>query len=169
MTTLPTSPAYLRADTALAELEQIRLGWIEQARTELIPERLFDIAYWLGKDTPTLYRGIHRCCILAGFRICVGVVLEKAKPDIAHRLLTVFLDDDTLLMEWHWRYFVRDLDDELPGVVEETDLLYIPGKWLASALAMTGKAEAARVGYARAHEAKEREELAKKMLIGQSI
>ena len=48
-------------------------------------------------------------------------------------------------------------------------LLYIPGSWTAAALAMQPKAEAARVGYARNAEEKERDELARKLLVGKEV
>jgi hypothetical protein len=165
------SPASIPADIPLAELETIRAGWLAQARAQQIPDKLFEIGRWLGKDMNTLQRGIHRCYFLTGFRICVSVVLEKAEPDIAHRMLTAFLDDNTplMVMVWNWRYFVRDLDDELPGEVEETDLLYIPGAWTTTALAMTPKAEAARIGFARNAETAERDALAKKLLVGLEV
>ena len=91
-TRLPTSPSEISGDESLAELESIRAGWIAQARAQGIPDRLFEIARWLGKDTDTLFRGIHRCIFLDGFRICAGVELEVAEPVsnkyIVHRRLT---------------------------------------------------------------------------------
>ena len=168
-TRLPTSPSEISGDESLAELESIRAGWIAQARAQQIPERLFEIGRWLGKDMNTLQRGIHRCYFLTGFCICVSVVLEKAEPDIAHRMLTAFLDDNTPLMVWNWRYFVRDLDDELPGEVEETDLLFIPGAWTTKALAQLPYAKQVRRDHALSAQMAERDKLARRLLVGMQI
>ena len=166
---LPASPASIPANITLAELETIRAGWIALAREQQIPERLFEIGRWLGKDMSTLQRGIHCCYFLTGFRICVSVVLEKAEPDIAHRMLTAFLDDNTPLMVWNWRYFVRDLDDELPGEVEETDLLFIPGAWTTKALAQLPYAKQVRRDHALSAQMAERDKLARRLLVGMQI
>ena len=44
----PASPRDIPADITLAELETIRAGWLAQARAQQIPDKLFEIAYWLG-------------------------------------------------------------------------------------------------------------------------
>jgi hypothetical protein len=175
-TGIPASPSKISGDESLAELESIRAGWIAQARAQQIPDTLFEIARWLGKDTDTLFRGIHRCLFLDGFRICAGVELEVAEPIsnrfITHRRLTVLLDNNTPLVTWHWYYFCKDVADEPTGEIENaaaSEYLYVPGAWVSAALAMTPKAEAARVGYARNAEAKERDELARKLLVGKEV
>ena len=48
-------------------------------------------------------------------------------------------------------------------------LLYIPGSWVASVLAMQERAEQARIGIARKAEITERDALARRMLVGMEV
>jgi hypothetical protein len=68
MTNLPASPAEIADDESLAELEQVRLGWLELARAEQTPSRLFDIGYYLGsRDLDS--RADYRLLAIGNIRI----------------------------------------------------------------------------------------------------
>ena len=169
----PASPRNIPANTTLAELEQIRLGWIAQARAQGIPDKLYQVAYWLGSQAPD-DRGIFRLYTVGNLRIWASVKIGTrnvtANAWNMTRGVVVYLDAEQQqrVTSWTWHY-VGDYDDVPAEAQEGADLLYIPGAWTTTALAMTPKAEAARVGYARAHETKERDELARKLLVGMEV
>ena len=150
---LPASPASIPADIALADLEQIHAGWIAKAKAEQIPERLYDIGYWLGRIVDTLYKGTHREMVIGDIRIAVGVMQTSRN----------------LVMAWSWHYTTQDIEDAMGKSYEGTDLLYIPGDWTAIALSASSRAEKTRIGIARSASFAERNALARCLLVGIEI
>jgi hypothetical protein len=176
------SPASIPADIQLAELETIRAGWIAQARAQQIPKRLFEIAYWLGAESPTHYGGTHRLLDNGSIRIWATIVTDKRniplydKHDILPddwnmtRRLTAYLDNQRILvMDWSWSFHAENFQSERLNEKEGAGLLYIPGAWVTLALAMQARAEQARIGFARNADAARRDELARRMLVGREI
>ena len=172
----PNSPKEIPANTSLADLEQIRSAWLEQARAEQIPDQLFEIGRWLGSDTPSRRDGIHKSLEISGVKICVSIEQDKMyeiEGELWHmtlRNLWVYVNG-ALVLDWRLRYLAHQIDDEpdRPEEAEPSKTLFIPGSWLASALAMQGKAEAARIGFARNAETAERDNLARRLLVGMEV
>ena len=167
------SPLEIPPDATIEQLEAIRLAWLEDARVQGIPDKLYQVAYWLGGKAPD-NRGIFRLLAVGNLRIWASVKIGTrnvtANAWNMTRGVVVYLDAEQqqCVTNWTWHY-VGDYDDVPAEAQEGADLLYIPGAWTAAALAMTPKAEAARVGYAWNAEEKERDELARKMLVGMQI
>ena len=170
----PASPRDIPADITLAELETIRAGWLAQARAQQIPDKLFEIAYWLGGPFETTY-GDYRLWTNGSLRIWAtlqrGLWNVKQNAWNTLRSVVVYLDEtqQTRVLLWHWYYVTQSIQDEPQEKVEGSELLYVPGEWVASALAMQPKADLARIGIAQAHEASERDRLAKRLLVGMSV
>ena len=170
----PASPRDIPADITLAELETIRAGWLAQARAQQIPDKLFEIAYWLGGPFETTY-GDYRLWTNGSLRIWAtlqrGLWNVKQNAWNTLRSVVVYLDEtqQTRVLLWHWYYVTQSIQDEPQEKVEGSELLYVPGAWVASALAMQPKAEQARIGIARNAELVERDRLAKRLLVGMQI
>ena len=172
----PPSPKYIRGDETLAELETIRAGWIALARAQQIPERLFEIGYWLGSQAPD-NRGIFRLCTIGDMRIWAsvkqGTYNIPAQAWNTTRRLTVYLDagQQQQVADWQWLYIARSPEEipDLPIEGRPAKLLFIPGEWVAEVLALSGQAERTRIGIARAAEDKERDALARRLLVGMEV
>ena len=168
---IPTSPKNIPASASLESLEKIRTAWISDAREQKIPEKLFEIGRWLGSRDPD-NRGDFRCLTIGDIIIWTGIKTagRNVEKDAwnARRRVTVFSGRD-LLVRWEWSYIVQDLCDDPIDPKEVGELLFIPGNWLASALAMQDKAEAARIGFARNAETAERDNLARRLLVGMEV
>ena len=169
---LPASPASIPADIALADLEQIHAGWIAKAKAEQIPERLYDIGYWLGRIVDTLYEGTHREMVIGDIRIAVGVMQTSRNVAAGawntKRSLYAY-SGVNLVMAWSWHYTTQDIEDAMGKSYEGTDLLYIPGDWTAIALSASSRAEKTRIGIARSASFAERNALARCLLVGIEI
>jgi hypothetical protein len=171
---LPASPENIPANATLAELEAIRAGWLNQARAEQISERLFEIGRWLGAPCPTSY-GDYRLWISGRLRIFA--TLARGLYDVSKdtwnitRSVTAYLDpaQQICVLSWSWSYLAQDIHDELETRLEGDKLLYVPGRWLSLALSHSEKAEQARIGFAWIAEAKERDALARRMLVGMEV
>jgi len=171
---LPASPASILDTATLAELEQIRTGWIEKARTEQIPEKLFEIAYWLGETVDTLWGGTHRRLILDDLRISIGVtIVDRNITKSAwnyRRTLSIYLGE-SFLMLWRWYYVAQNIDDVMSGdaKTDPSELPYIPGEWVTRALALAPKAEKTKISISQASTDIERNELAGRLLVGKTV
>ena len=73
--------------------------------------------------------------------------------------------------DWQWLYIARSPEEipDLPIEGRPAELLFIPGEWVAEVLALSGQAERTRIGIARAAEDKERDALARRLLVGMEV
>jgi hypothetical protein len=172
--TLPASPRDISPEINLSDLEQIRAGWLEQAQAQQLPERLFQIGYWLGTDYPTLHAGIHKLFEIDNIKVWAVIVQTSynvpAKAWNTTRRLTVYRGD-LLVMDWRWYYTTGEIDIR-PLIIPEGDpaeMLYIPGEWVSRALALHPKAEATRIGIARSASIADRDALARRLLVGREV
>jgi hypothetical protein len=172
-TSLPASPRSIPPDIALADLEQIRTGWLAQAQVQQLPERLFEIGYWLGARDPD-NRGDFRC--LYAENMVIWASIKQGTRNVpanawnTMRRLTVYVGD-SLVMDWQWYYFSQSLEDtpEDPKEGLSADLLYIPGEWTSRALALHPQAERTRIGIAHSASIADRDALARRMLVGREV
>jgi hypothetical protein len=174
-TALPASPKDIPADISLDNLQDIRAGWLAQARAQGIPEKLFEILEWLGNDIPSRREGIHKEYKIGGVRITGSIETDVFVPASnkwnTYRHLWVCVDGKAVCT-WNWHYLTNAIDDPISNKQDagnSDELLYIPGAWVASALALQPRAEAARIGIARNAELVERDRLARRLLVGQSV
>jgi hypothetical protein len=176
--TLPASPKQIPATATLAELEAIRTGWLNIAKDAQIPEKLFEIGYYLGEPMKFLVHrssGLYRSWHDADGRIEIvacQTIKGRNVPAFAWNIVrSVYaaVDDNTVLA-WAWSYTGQDENaPDMPADAVATPGLYIPGEWTARALALSPKAEKTRIGIAQASTVAKRDELAGKLLVGKSI
>jgi hypothetical protein len=175
---LPGSPKQIPTIATLAELEQIRSGWIEQAHAEKIPEKLFDIGFYLGGPMKLLVHrsnGVYRAWQDADSHIEIHVsqrIKTRNVPASAWNIVrTVYATvDNNIVLIWSWAYTGQDeKDPAMPADATATAGLYVPGKWTARALALSPKAEKARIGIAMTATVAKRDELAGELLVGMEV
>ena len=173
MNKLPTSPSEIPFDISLADLESIRLHWIETAREAHIPEKLFDIAYRLGSQGHDS-RGIFRLLTIGDIRVWAstkgGTRNAQANAWNMTRRLTVYLDpgQSIQVVDWQWHYVAQDVSEEPlnPDEGNPADLLYLPGAWAERVLAMGDQADQARIDTEKELEEQKRDALARRLLCG---
>ena len=119
--------------------------------------------------------GVHKEYKISNVRISgsieTDVFVPASNKSSTYRNLWVYVDGK-VVCAWNWHYLTVAIDDPVSNQLDAGDtsaLLYIPGAWVASALALQSKAEQARIGIARMAEVAERDRLARRLLVGMEV
>jgi len=174
---LPASPKDVDLACDLAELERIKAGWISNARVAQIPEKLYDIAFFLGYDQPQRRVDMFRKTTIDGMTVNAsleqGLYFPNTEEWCFHKKTWV---DVTLplgtvrLADWHWTFYSKDIRDEPENKYEEeVDSLYVPGSWIIGVLAQYPDAENVRETEKAYRDRVRAEALASRLLVGMDI
>ena len=122
-----------------------------------------------------LSEDVHKEYKIGGVRITGSIETDVFVPASnkwnTYRHLWVYVDGN-VVCAWNWHYLTVSIDDPVSNKLDggnSDELLYIPGAWVTSALAMQPKAEQARSGIARNADIAERDRLARRLLVGMQI
>jgi hypothetical protein len=167
--TSPSSPYEISEDATLEELQKIRFDWLEEAREQGVPEQLFQIAYWLGTLNPDS-RGIFKSVTIGDVIVWASIKQELFSTSeqkwVTSRRLTIY-HLEKLLVDWSWRYTTLDMTEEPVDLIEGSDLLFIPGPWVSLVMSECAHAESVRMEAINSATLTERDELAKRLLVGE--
>lgn len=195
--TLTTTSVQLRSDTSLADLKQLKHAWLEEARQQAVPVKIWEILRWLGQpvqfgmlrealfwqsgkisligsQSSVIYSPAHGTFVERRV-ITVYVARENATPPQHSNLQNpvdkaIFTGDQVL--RWGWLVAESPVHGEL---IEEDlgenghNLLFVPGRWVEVILAATPQAEAAARQQGREGQESERQHLLQQMLVGKAV
>ena len=173
--TFPASPAKIKPDASLSELQAIAEGWREQARAADWPAQLFEIGYLLGKPQGTRYSGRFHLLRIDERKIELWANVSQQDYNPARRAWNMrrrvaAFADDRLVVSWSWYYALAEPYDPMPAdAQQEPEPLFVPGEWLRAVLELLPKADAAREAVAKAEQEAERIALAGLLLVGQKV
>jgi hypothetical protein len=181
---IPASPAEIRLDTSLAELNIIREAWIQKAREAGYPEIVYDVTSRLGQEIITRPRGHVNKGWSSGkvYAITREFTEQYTLADGTHQIscyLSVYIGEPDLTREGlfdqivlsHKMFHVASWRWNVLGqrITEKEGNFLIPGKWLDVFLSMEPSANQATLDNQLSKDEEERQHLLTEMLVGKDI
>ena len=191
----PAGPAHISPDTALAELQEIKVAWASLAADVGYLDNCWEVVRWLGE--PVFCQGHNNIRLWHsndGELAIIGSENQKKfNPDEGawhvERKIGVWLKNavetarnqgvlrqtsspvDTVLFSSRcvvrhaWTYY----DVESPLLLSQEGTLFIPGQWIAKILAVTVEAKGAMMRMVFDAGESERKELLAELMVGQNV
>jgi hypothetical protein len=152
---IPSSPGEISPETSLEDLNTIKVSWAQNARELGHPEKVYNVAFWLGQEIVTHprehvykvwssgnvyalareYTERYQSADGTPLRVC-SLAVFLGDPDRERKNLVDQIILSTKMFKvanWHWNIF--------GGEVKEWDDNYlIPGRWLDVFLAAEAEA-----------------------------